>query len=158
MRRWFGITVVIASAVSLTGCGDGWQAATYPATGRLVINGAPAAGALVQMVARGGPPDERNSRPWAKVQPDGSFELRTYDGKPGAPAGEYGVGITWPFDSEQMGSPDRLGGKFADAASSQLSATLKAEPNQIPEFRLDQVRVESRPRPKAAPTMPPVPR
>lgn len=146
MRRVMGIAWALAT-LGGGGCGEGWQAATYPAAGRLVINGEPATGALVQLVARGPAPDERNSRPWGKVRDDGSFELTTYDGKPGAPPGEYGVGITWPFDSSVMSSPDRLGGKLADASASSLTVTLKAEPNQIPEIKLDRVRVDSKPRP-----------
>ena len=36
-------TFALASTLFLAGCGEYWQAATYPASGQLTINGRPAA-------------------------------------------------------------------------------------------------------------------
>ena len=145
----------LALLAALAGCREDWQAATYPASGRLTINGRPAAGALVQLFPKAGTaPDERNSRPWGKVAADGSFELSTYQGEAGAPAGEYGVAISWPVDAAVLGSPDRLGGKYNAPEKSSLAVTLKAEPNQIPPFDLAGAKVADAPRPSAR-TAPP---
>jgi hypothetical protein len=154
-RRPRRLALALLLAAGLAGCREDWQAATYPASGRLTINGRPAPGALVQLVPKdGAAPDERNSRPWAKVGPDGTFELSTYQGEAGAPPGEYGVAITWPVDAAVLGSPDRLAGKYNAPEKTGLAATLKAEPNQIPPFELAGAKVADAPRP-AARTAPP---
>ena len=146
------VATLFLAAAGLAGCREDWQAATYPASGRLTINGQPAAGALVQLVPRGAAPDERNSRPWGKVAPDGSFTLATYQGEAGAPPGEYGVAITWPVDASVLGSPDRLGGKLAEGAPALPAVTIKAEPTTIPPIELTGLKVSDSPRPNTAAT------
>ena len=153
-RARLAVVPILVLAASLAGCREGWQAETYPASGRLTINGRPAAGALVELIPRGAAPDERNSRPWAKVTADGTFALATYQGESGAPPGEYGVAITWPVDASILGSPDRLGGKYKTPEKSGLAVTLKAEPNRIPPLELAGAKVADAPRPSAR-TAPP---
>ena len=144
--RW----TLLATTVILTGCGEDWQAATYPASGRLTINGQPATGALVQLVAAGQGPDVRNSRPWGMVGQDGSFQLATYDASAGAPPGDYYLTITWPVNPAVLGSPDRLKGKYASPSTSKWPITIKAEATVIPPIELNQVLVAQNPRASAA--------
>ncbi|HET6880859.1 MAG TPA: hypothetical protein VFI31_11930, partial [Pirellulales bacterium] len=65
----------------------------FPARGKLLVNDQPAPGALVVLHPVGGAYDAE--RPTATVGPDGSFELTTYVGKDGAPAGDYIVTAQW---------------------------------------------------------------
>ena len=142
--------LALAVLPALAGCREDWQAATYPATGRLTINGQPAAGALVQLVAGGAGPDVRNSRPWGVVAADGTFALSTYEGEAGAPPGDYRLTITWPVDASVLGSPDRLKGKYAAAETSPYPVTIRAEATAIPPIELTKVVVAANPRPSAA--------
>ncbi len=132
--------------LTLIGCREDWEAVTYPAAGDLTINGQPATGALVELIPQGAAPDVRNSRPWGKVDAAGHFELATYQGKLGAPPGEYRVTITWPVDSAMLGSPDRLGSKFAQAEKSRLTATIRAEATVLPPIHLSGIKVTENPR------------
>ncbi|HBL44956.1 MAG TPA: hypothetical protein DDZ90_16355, partial [Planctomycetaceae bacterium] len=73
--------------------------------GRLTINGEPAAGAmLVFYPAQGEEFDSRGSRPRAKVEENGNFQVTTYQSGDGAPAGDYQVGILW-FDNPDSSTP-----------------------------------------------------
>lgn len=131
------------SAPTLAGCGEDWQADTYPATGRISINGKPPAGALVQLFPTGATkPDERNSRPWGLVQEDGSYTLSTYDGAPGAPAGDYLLTLTWPPDASIPSMADRLKSKYARPDQSQWKVTVKKGENVLPPVELTNVDVD----------------
>src|SRR4051812_42032263 len=90
------------SCLAFAGCRESWQADTYPASGRVSINGEPPTGVLVQLFPTGKEaPDGRNSRPWGLVKEDGTFVLSTYNGESGAPSGDYMVTMTWPPDASR---------------------------------------------------------
>ena len=145
------ISPFVLAVVGFAGCREDWQAATYPAAGRLTINGAPATGALIELIATSAAPDERNSRPWGKVDADGNFQLATYQGESGAPPGDYQATITWPVDASVLGSPDRLGGKLARPGAALPTITIKAEPTTIPPIALTGLKVADQPRKPSAP-------
>ncbi|RUL83183.1 hypothetical protein [Tautonia sociabilis] len=129
--------VLVLFAISaFAGCGESWEAETYPASGRLTINGDPAEGALVQLHAIGEPPDERNSRPWGKVRSDGTYTLSTYRNEDGAPAGEYALTITWPPDSSVPSLDDRLGFTYSDPGRSKWKVTIEEGENELPPITL----------------------
>jgi hypothetical protein len=77
------------------GCGSKQnpdQLKVYPTRGKLVYQGQPAAGALVRLHPRS--LDKPLAfQPRARVRPDGTFELTTYDNHDGAPAGDFAVTI-----------------------------------------------------------------
>lgn len=129
--------LAIFIAATCSGCDDGWKASTYPATGSLLINGEPAENALVQLISDGTEVDVRNSRPWAIVQPDGSFILSTYARGDGAPAGDYRVIITWPPNPHVMSRADRLGHRFDEPDESQWRVTINEENNVLEPIRLE---------------------
>ena len=153
-QPWACTALLLIATATLAGCGEDWQAKTYPAAGRLTINGQPAQGALVQLIPRGAAPDERNSRPWGMVGADGTFQLSTYEPGDGSPPGDYGLTIAWPVDASKLGSPDRLAGKYAQGNPALPAVTLKAEPNQIPPIELTGIKLVDRPRVASAPPAP----
>ena len=79
---------------------------------------------------------------------DGTFELMTYVGNDGAPAGDYLVGISSvPARTEggifqaapgsiTKGNPDVLRGRFAEPRSSGLKAKVEERDNQLDPFDL----------------------
>jgi len=85
--------------------------------------------------------DDKTVRPFAVVDPDGSFRLSTYETCDGAPAGEYAVTVVWPsFTTDPLGEetpgPDRLRKRYADARRSAFRATIREGDNQLPPFEL----------------------
>jgi len=130
----------------LQGCrGEDWQASTYPAQGRITINGKPPEGAVVELHSRGEEkPDVRNSRPWGIVQSDGTYSLSTYEKSDGAPPGEYAVTIRWPPDVSQPSFADRLGGAYSTTRKSKWSVTIEEGENELPPIEITGARVQSK--------------
>lgn len=131
--RALALLVSVATLPLAAGCGgEDWQAETYPATGRITINGQAPAGALVQLSPIGQKVDERDSRPWGKVQPDGTYTLSTYETGTGAPVGTYAVTVTWPVETNSAFPPDRLGNRYSSAERSEWKATIQEGENELP--------------------------
>src|SRR5688572_20250361 len=89
------IPVVFVSVFS-AGCGSGrppWET-VYPATGKLLFNGAPIAGAQITLTAKDSAVPA-SVRPSATTDADGAFKLGTYSLADGAPAGDYHVAVVW---------------------------------------------------------------
>ncbi len=133
---------LIAVAATLAGCGSD-QLPTYPVRGQLMAGGQPAANAFVVFHPQGDDERLRKLRPTGRVAGDGSFTLTTYIADDGAPRGEYVVTVEWPGidpdmpasseDSEAaLSGPDRLQGRYQDAAASSLRATIVAGANTLP--------------------------
>ncbi len=144
MRHWlFFCALTLAPAASvLVGCGESWQAATYPASGRVSINGKAPVGALVQLIPTGQKVDPRNSRPWGLVGEDGTFTLATYAGETGAPAGDYAFTITWPPDASRPSMVDRLKSKYTRPDQSKWKMTIKEGNNVLPPVEMTNVDVD----------------
>lgn len=115
----------------------------YPVHGQVFLDGQPAEGALV-VFHPAADPGPQALRPFAYVQADGSFTLRTYspaDGTTtdGAPPGDYLVAINWfPPNVRDYRSviPDKLQGRYGDPKTSGLRAQVREEPNELPPFQL----------------------
>ena len=133
------LVVVLACA----GCGDEWKVASYPAKGTISINGKAPAGALVELFPTT-KTDERKSRPWGLVKDDGTYVLSTYDGEPGAPAGDYLVTIKWPPDASKPSMVDKLKSRYSDPKSSRLKFKIKPEDNSLPPIELDGVKIDEK--------------
>lgn len=153
--RW---TAGLLACAACLGCGEDWKAETYPATGKVTINGEPPEGAVVTLYPADEKVDKRNSRPWGIVQEDGTFTLKTYENGDGAPAGEYDVTLKWPWDvSTPSGAmTDRLGGRFSRPEQSQWTVTIEEGENELEPIELSGVQVKNRRRtsPGQAPPMP----
>ena len=157
----FGIALL--SCAALIGCGEkDWHAETHPTRGRVIINGQPAAGAVVELHSTGEKkPDVRNSRPWGIVQQDGTFTLSTYESGDGAPPGEYAITVRWPPDVNQPSLEDRLGGAYTKPDQSKWRATITEGDNELPPVEITGARVQAKGQAGASsppPTGPPMPR
>ncbi|AGA27419.1 hypothetical protein [Singulisphaera acidiphila] len=133
--------IALAACLACAGCRESWQANTYPATGRISINGRPPAGALVELFPTT-KTDERNSRPWGLVKDDGTFVLATYDGEPGVPVGDYMLTIKWPPDASKPSMVDRLKSRYSSPEKSPWKVTIKGEDNVLPPVELTDVDVD----------------
>jgi hypothetical protein len=125
------------------------QVPVHPARGQVLYKGKPVADALV--ILRPVAPASKNPdipQPNGRTDAEGKFQLHTYLGTDGAPAGSYLVGISVSSEfSEtrnvmQKGSatkpaPNVLGTRYADPARSGLKAEIKPGENEIPPFDLN---------------------
>ena len=113
----------------------------HPVSGKVLVNGQPAAGAYVMFISE---------VPAGAAQPstgiagaDGTFTLATGERK-GAPAGKYVVTVTVPDPKKKpteaqkmMGmddAPDLLAGRFATREKSTLRAEVKPGENKLDPF------------------------
>jgi hypothetical protein len=133
------ITFCLTAALALTSASCGHNR-IYPVSGKVMLNGAPAAGAAVFFYRQGA--DRMNEHMiMGVVQEDGSFELVCGSLGKGAPPGEYDVLIEWRQRSNHAKgatnkAPDRFRGRYADLKRPRLHAVLKAQTNLLPPFEL----------------------
>jgi hypothetical protein len=136
----------ILAAVLATGCGDG-RVPTAPVSGSILVDGKPAVGAVIVLhpaddtVAAGG----EKLRPMGHAAADGSFVLGTWESSDGAPAGRWKATVEWyaaenapaNADPESTDSAvDRLGGAYADSATTPLSVEVPSGGTQLAPFEL----------------------
>ncbi len=137
VRRHSAAVFLIVLAVA-PGCSqDGPK--LYPVTGAVGVNGKPAGGALV-FLHRKGKTDMAEPTPYATAADDGTFKILWQPGRDGATPGDYSVTVVWPDMTKTPdgngGRPDVLRGAYEKLATSTLTATVKAEPTNLPAFEL----------------------
>jgi hypothetical protein len=147
-----GVVLALAWALALAGCGSNGRLPTYPVSGELTINGAPAKGCIVTLVPAE-PALVGVVLPAGTVDESGKFELTTYETGDGAPAGEYGVTLLWEatkwagkdpdrgVDPVVTVRPDRLMDRYASPELSKLKAKIAAGKNELEPFRLTGVQL-----------------
>lgn len=111
----------------------------YPTSGKVLVDGKPAAKARVTFHALNGPAGAA-LQPIAIAEADGSFRPSTRLSYDGAPAGDYAVTVVWPKvtmdHGEAIEGPDLLRGRYGDPARSGLKATIKEGENDLPPLQL----------------------
>jgi hypothetical protein len=113
MRR----TLILAAAVLAAGCGGSDMRKTYPVTGTVSIDGAPAEpGVLVWLHPQFPESDKYPIHPRGETKDGGQFKILTYNTDDGAPEGEYVATVDWPQRSGMSThySGDLFGGAFAN--------------------------------------------
>lgn len=140
--------LALALLAGCEGTSEG-QVPVHPVRGKVTFKGKPLADALVVLEPEaGGQPDV--PRPTGRTDAEGLFQLHTYTGTDGAPAGSYRVGITVapsaeasfdPFknaaEKTRIAVPKGPGRRYADPASSGLKADIRAGDNDLPPFDLN---------------------
>jgi len=145
VRASFGWLLVALLPVCGPGCSS--SDSLQSVEGKVLVDGKPAKGAVVFFHLKGGDAI-KSQRPSGVAGEDGAFSLTTGT-KDGAPAGEYIVTLIWPgepvvkakgklsgTDLEEPERPDRLGGRYADAKTSKLQATVRSGRNRLPPFEV----------------------
>jgi hypothetical protein len=137
--------ICLVAITSLAGCGDG-RIARYPVTGKVLVDGKPAPGAMVIFCPIEGSDELMRERPIGFAGPDGTFQLTTFVTNDGAPAGDYKVIARWPANSPSQRPvdpgvrgripPDRLRGKYFNLDRTPLTATVIEGDNELPPFEL----------------------
>jgi len=136
---WLGAALL---SLALAGCSSSSsppKKACFPVSGQIAVKGKPAEGANITLY-----PAAADSSPWEMgyprgyVGPDGKFQIGTYTDSDGAPAGDYKVLISWEQKDPQNeeAASDRLGGKYAEPATTKLTAKVNAAPTELPPINL----------------------
>jgi hypothetical protein len=106
---------------------------THPVHGRLLVDGAPAPGAMVKFHSKQQP----GRTPTGIVREDGSFSVSFYDTEDGAPVGEYALFVVWMQTPPQGGlAQDRLGGRFLDPAKPVATVVVREGQNNLEPIEL----------------------
>jgi hypothetical protein len=141
-RAGWGL-VFAAAAIAIASCSGAKGPAKkvcYPVKGELLVKDKPAEGALVILHPRDAKAEEWSAGfPHATVGADGKFTMSTYGENDGAPAGDYVVLVSWQMpdpQNEEASAPDKLGGRYADPATSKLTAKVESRATELPAIRL----------------------
>src|SRR5687768_4946011 len=136
--------ILSTALLAIAGCGsESGQLDVHSVSGSVTYKGKPIEGATIIFFAQ----DEHLRAagvpiPEGTTDASGRFDLTTYKPGDGAPAGDYGVSITWmeetgdSDDPEQITRRDRLNNRYASPESSGLTATVKSGDTQLPPFEL----------------------
>lgn len=140
--------LVIATA---SGCGgrEYETISTHPVTGRLTVNGVPAAGAIVRLYPETPQAGAKHPLlPSGRVDQQGTYQLTTYENDDGAPVGDYTVAIEWPDpDWRPPGGgippppPDRLQARFSDPEQSAIEVSVTEGENRLEPIVLEDVEI-----------------
>jgi len=131
----------VAILIGIAGCGGEPANGVYPVRGQVLYRGRPVANAQITFhpVSATG---KDGVRPVGRVDEQGQFTLTTFKRGDGAPPGEYRVTVIWYLATPtRPGSDDTqpvnyLPAKYADAETSQLTATVIAGNNDLQPFAL----------------------
>ncbi len=127
-----------------TGCGSTGAVPVFPVEGVVQFAGEPAAGAFVVFHPLDGvlkdPTGAPVPLPTAKVNADGKFQLTTFDGGDGAPAGRYAVTVEWRKlvgkGNDMQAGPNVVPASYNDPAATPLQVTVEPKPTALEPFQI----------------------
>lgn len=127
----------LAFLLLLAGCDrDEKRQPTFAVSGKVTdATGKPVANVSVSFHPTAGGADV--VKPRGKTDANGVFQLTTYDGNDGAPAGEYKVSVEqWITTNPDFGPVNQLPAKYANPDQSSLKATVHAGANELQPFQI----------------------
>lgn len=130
-----GVMLYLGLALLALSCGAAGPP-LYQVRGKVFFQDKPAEGAVVVFHPSKSTPEAL--RPSGVVDADGCFSLNTHPHGAGAPAGDYGVVITWlPANARQAeNARNKLPARYADPQAPILKATVKEGANELEPFKL----------------------
>ncbi len=145
-RRALAVLALAGAATLVCGCGGGSdRLPVYPVQGQLYFDNKPAHKAIIWLHPEGEVPGDSKGpsaspRPHARVGPDGSFAVSTYETGDGAPVGRYRISVIWNKDGPGGGDNDGaslLPPRYLNPRTADLPVIeVKAGPNVLPPLRL----------------------
>lgn len=132
--RRSGLLLLVAPVI-LAGCGPAARIDTHPVSGTVLVDGEPAADVVVRFHHQdpGVTGDARS--PAGKTDAEGHFRLTTAVDAEGAMAGSYRVTFAW-MSGNELTSTDRLGGDYADPATSGVAVEVPRGGIDLPPMEL----------------------
>jgi hypothetical protein len=137
----------LLATCAFAGCSGGRLA---PVTGKVLVNGQPAGGAVVVFNPAANP-NTMERKPTGFCKADGTFVVGTFKDDDGAAPGEYLVTLSWPgaapaakaapkglagADERALDGSDQLKGKYRDPLISGIKVTITPGPNDLNPFEL----------------------
>ena len=111
------VVMLLGVCLIVVGCGGAEGPTLVPVSGKVLLDGEPVAGALVQFIPSSGPLSG------GQTNDQGEFTLTGPGNRPGAIVGSYIVTVGCPFDPSQGSSAD--GSTQAPAAPSNCNVPFK---------------------------------
>jgi hypothetical protein len=128
---------------ALAGCGSSQNTdrlPVFPASGKLVYDGGPLAGAYVVLHPKRAADGRAAPRPHAQAAADGSFALTSYESNDGAPAGDYTLTVELRSLVNRGGDvtagPNTLPAKYGRAETSPVTVQIAEQTNDLPEIHI----------------------
>lgn len=141
-RRYFFALVSVGFSVGCRRTQAPYRKPTSKVTGKLVIDGKePGSAVKVDCL----PISQTDSDPShysissTMTQPDGSFEISTYQSGDGVPDGEYVLVVMWGtlnVLSRSYSGPDKLKGRYSDAKKSEIKFSVEGQPVDLGDIEL----------------------
>jgi hypothetical protein len=128
----------LAALLVVSGCGEKGLH-VVPVSGKVVVQGQPAAGAQVVLHPVGAKVDQTFSAV-GKVQDDGTFKISAFGNGDGAPPGEYVATVQWfklvQNDGGAGPGPNVIPRDYGDPARSPFKVTIKNAPTVLDPFEV----------------------
>jgi len=151
-RKFAVALLAIFTAMIASSCGKATheiknKLPVFPVKGKLVLDGQPMPGAEIFFhPVHEFPKESSQLKPHARADAEGAFQISTYVGQDGAPAGEYYVTVSWKgplqegMNSEQRDDlPEKISERFQNPHWSRLKAVVKEGENDLPTWDLAEV-------------------
>ncbi len=129
MQTFFAMALLVL----IMGCGgsDANRKATFPVKGKVTVDGkAPGSGIQIECHPVAGLDAQNPTVSRTECDAEGNFSVSTYTAGDGVPSGDYILTFVWQdfnIMSRNYGGPDKLKGRYADAAKSTVKVTVKSE-------------------------------
>lgn len=141
-RRFLGLMLMLGVG-ALTSCQKprGNRKHTEKVKGRITVDGTvPGSAVRVECHSTNSAASPDFTVSQTMTNPDGSFEISTYESGDGVPPGEYVLTFYWGelnAISMNYGGPDRLNSRYSDPQKSEIKLTVKeGEPIDLKEIPL----------------------
>jgi hypothetical protein len=140
------LLVALGITIALAGCRKSDFHTVYPVTGKILVNGKPAADCLIYLNRTFDDPSPRKVMPYAVTDDSGDFKMTSYITDDGAPEGEYVITVEWRERSGLLKNNyegiDRLDGAYATVQKTKalpgFVIKVGREPMELPPLKLTQ--------------------
>jgi len=130
--------MVLTTLLLIAGCGEATnRKATFPVKGKITVDGqAPGSAVRIECVPVAGLDATDPTVSGTECDPEGNFQISTYQQGDGVPPGDYILTFTWQefnLMSRQYTGKDKLNGRYADpkSASAQKISVKAGEPTDL---------------------------
>ena len=139
MKSKTTLLFVAAAMLGCLGCGGepkgGPRVDTFPVSGKVLVDGSPAAGLLVACLPQ--EQSEINHRLTVMTDDQGMFSLGTYEAGDGLPEGTYKLTFEWIQGTMLGPESDKLKGAYSDPKKSEFTVAVKpGEETDLGEIQL----------------------
>lgn len=130
--------LLVAAMLLISGCGEAPdRKATFPVKGKITVDGqAPGSAIRIECVPVAGLDTKDPTVSGTECDPEGNFQISTYQQGDGVPPGDYVLTFTWQefnLMSRQYTGKDKLNGRYADPQSpaAQKISVKAGEPTDL---------------------------